>query len=310
MAHKESDNPLVAEHEAMDEAEWINSHTVDEANPHETEALSFERGADADAVESAESAAIHTDTESALEASGDLESEEITKTAAPVAEKSSKKGADAKVVKSKVVKKAVKQRSQRYLASAKLVDVRRNYPLKDALELLKVTHTTKFDGAVEVHIRLVAKRGKDSGERFRVIVTLPHGTGKEPKIGVLDEQMIADIKQKGNTDFDILLASPALMPKVAQIAKILGPKGKMPNPKTGTVTDDPEAAKRAIISGRVEVRADEHHNLHQMIGRVSWPFEKLAVNYQALLAALPLPRLQRVTLAATMGPGIGVDLKK
>ena len=310
MSHNDSpvDNVLVAEHEAMDEAEAVTAHTVDEANPHETEALSIERGADADAVEPAEEAAIHTDTESALEASGDLLSED-TAPEMPDA-KITKKAKKAETKPAAPLRAKSRTRSQRYLTAVKELDLRHRHAPKEALELVQKSSLTKFDGAVEVHARFLPKKGKDSGERFRVVVMLPHGSGKEPKIGVLDEALIQKIKEKGDTEFDILLASPALMPKVASIAKVLGPKGKMPNPKTGTVTDDHETAKKAILSGRVEVRVDAQSNLHQIIGRVSWPLEKLLENYQVLLAALPLPRLQRVTLSATMGPGIEVDLKK
>jgi large subunit ribosomal protein L1 len=316
MVHKDSniDNPLVAEHDAMDEAEAVTTHTVDEANPHETDSLAFERGADADQVESAEASAMHTDTVAAMEASGDLAEEtsedDIGTPAVALAAQSEMK--IAKKSAAPAAKAAVKKqaRSTRYLRVTAGLDFRHRYAPKEAIELVQKTSLSKFDGAVEVHARFLPKKGKDSGERFRMVVMLPHGTGKEPKIGVLDEALIQKIKEKGDTEFDILLASPSLMPKVAQVAKVLGPKGKMPNPKTGTVTDDPEATKKAILSGRVEVRADADWNLHQTIGRVSWPLEKLLENYQTLLAVLPLPRLQRVTLAATMGPGIEVDLKK
>lgn len=307
------DDALTAEHDAMDEAEAVNPHQVDEADTEESELLQIERGADADQAMPAEAAAVHTDTEAAAEASGDVasDSDEINSPMPPVEAGRRPARVSKTTAKGSTPAKVQKTRhSQRYQEKIGRVDARRAYSAREALELAKETSLTRFDGAMEVHLRLSRKKGKDSGERFRTIVTLPHGSGKEPRIGVLDDELIAKIKQKGDTDFDILLAPPSLMPKVAQIAKILGPKGKMPNPKTGTVTDDSEAATRAILSGRVELRADAGHNLHQIIGRVSWPAEKLLENYQALLAVMPGARLQRVTVAATMGPGVWVDLNK
>lgn len=301
---RNSDNPLDAEAAAVAEAESVNVAAPDEADNDDTEAAEFARGVDADQAEPAEAAAIHTDTEAAKEASGDL---------AVAPEKPAKKAqADNKPAKAQAAAaraSKAKTRSKRYQEAAGKVDTKRRHKVTDALELAAQTAYGKFDGSIDVHIRLLVKKGKaDSGERFRMVVVLPHGTGKEQSVGVLDEAMIDKIKQKGDTEYDILLATPAMMPKVAQIAKILGPKGKMPNPKTGTVADDLEAAKRAILSGRIELRADAQNILHQSIGRSSWPAEKLVENFRALMAVVPAHRLQKVTVAATMGPGIEVDL--
>ncbi|MBI4175339.1 50S ribosomal protein L1 [Candidatus Berkelbacteria bacterium] len=323
--HKDSniDNPLTAEHDAMDEAEAVNPHQLDEADTEDATLLSIEKGAEANDVLPAEVAAIHTDTEAAHEASGMLEevisnkskvTSKVTSQKVPARNathnvaggKPNSDTADKKSVRAPVKPKL---RSGRYQEHVAKVDARRAYPLTEAVDLAKQTAYGKFDASLDIHVRLSPPRGKkDAGERFRTVVVLPHGTGKEPKIGVLDEALIEQIKQRGDTDFDILLASPALMPKVAQIAKILGPKGKMPNPKIGTVTDQSDEAKRAILSGRIEMRADAQHILHQAIGRVSWPTEKLVQNLEALFASLPRHRLQTGTLAATMGPGIRINL--
>lgn len=276
----------------------------------------MEQGTDTDEVTPAEVAAIHTDTETASIASGDGVEDDSNDDSAELSALTVVKKPKGK---EKVEKKATKtlakarphRRSANYLVAAKQVDSSRVYEAKEALRLAQETSYSKFDGAVEIHCRLRLKRGKaDAGDRFRMMIALPHGTGRESKIGVLDEALIELIKQKGDTEFDILLASPSLMPKVAQIAKILGPKGKMPNPKTGTVTDDPELARQAILSGRIELKADGQGNLHQTIGRVSWSPTKLLENYQTLVAGLPSHRLQQIVVSATMGPGILVAYEK
>ena len=294
---------LVAEQAAVKQSEG-ELEFPDDTQDDPANEISIEQGADVDQVEPAELAAIHTDNESAAEASGEDFSDATTDET--LAEAKSEK----KLKKSVASKSKKKVRSQRYLEAAALVDLRRRYSIDDALELVKKSAYAKFDAAVELHIKLVVKKGKtDPNNHFRLTVTLPHGTGKEPKIGVLDEALIEVIKQKGDTEFDILLASPSLMPKVAQIAKILGPKGKMPNHKTGTVTDDPEAAKQAILSGRIELRADAQNIIHQMIGRTSWESQKLIENFQTLKASLPMHRLQSISIAATMGPGIQLEIR-
>lgn len=291
MAKKKSasTNPIVEELEAMSEAEAIDVADPDTAQPDEPIAAGIEQGADADEVVPAELTMLHTDTVSAQEASG-----EVALRKAP-----------------RVSKK--KKRSARYLAAQKEagIDPNRNYPIDDAIEKARLGSYAKFDAALEVHISLSPPRGKKgSGDAFRTVIQLPHGTGKEPKIAILDETLIEKIKKDNKTEFEILIATPALMPKVAQIAKILGPQGKMPNPKTGTVVDDPETAKKAILSGRVELREDANHNLHQAIGRVAWDPSKLRENFDTILASLPQSRIAHVTLAATMGLGVRVRLEK
>lgn len=297
MSHKDTniDDQLVAEHDAMEESEATSAHNVDEADTEDAELLAMEAGSGTAIVEPAEMAAIHTDTESAHEASGD------TVPAASIEKKTAKVKA--------ATDKSKAARSQRYQELATKVDRNRNYNPEQAFNLVRETAVGKFDQVIELHFCLKAPKGKKGeSDRYRAIVSLPHGSGKQLNIGVLDEAMIDAIAKKGDTEFDILLASPSLMPKVAKIAKILGPKNKMPNPKTGTVTDDPEAAKAAIGSGRIEIRADAAHNLHQAIGRASWSAEKLLENYRALRAVLPQHRLLRAYVCATFGPGISIDL--
>lgn len=308
MTHRDSniDDQIKAEHDAMDEAEAVSPHAVDEAEIADSELLGFEAGSDTGQTTPAELAAIHTDTESVHEAEGIDEAISDQPIANPEKMIAKTKPTHKPVVRAKA---SVAPRSQRYLAVSRKFDRNRNYPPADALALVKETGAGRFDTAVELHIRLLLPKSKKAAaERYRSVVILPHGTGKEPKIGILDDALIEKIAKAGDTEFDTLLATPAMMPKVAKIAKILGPKGKMPNPKTGTVSDDLESAKKAIASGRVELRADAQGIIHQMIGRVSWPIEKLTENYQALLSTLPVHRLQRVSVCATFGPGILIAL--
>lgn len=292
MAKKKSGstNPIVEELEAMAEAETVDVDNLDLAQPDEAEAMEIEKGADADEVTPAELAMLHTDTVVAKEASGEA----------------------ALRPKFRSPKKKT-QRSSRYLEVQKSagIDPNRAYPIDEAIERARAGSYAKFDAALELHVHLAPPRGKKgSGDQFRTTIQLPHGTGKDPKIAILDEALIEKIKKDNKTEFDILIATPALMPKVAQIAKTLGPQGKMPNPKTGTVADDPETAKAAILSGRVELREDASHNLHQCLGRISWESQKLRDNLDTVLASLPQSRIHRVTLSATMGLGVKVRLDK
>ena len=142
------------------------------------------------------------------------------------------------------------------------------------------------------------------------MLALPHGTGKKQNVVILDEKRIDEIAKTGKVDFDVAIATPAMMPNIAKIARILGPKGKMPNPKVGTVTDEPEKVKREMEQRSVELRADTLGNVHQVIGKVDWPTEKMAENAEAVLNKLPKNQIASITFAATMGPGVPANLPK
>lgn len=189
--------------------------------------------------------------------------------------------------------------------AAAQVDRDKAYALAEALELVKKTAYTKFDGSVDVHVRL--NPAKKTDEIVRGTVTLPHGTGRERRVIIITDEMIEKI-EKGWTDFDVAVATPDMMPKLAKLAKILGPKGLMPNPKSGTVTADPAKAAEELKGGRVEFKADSLANIHQAIGKVSWDVEKLSENFTAFVGALPKNRIKSVSLAPTMGPGVKVSL--
>ncbi|MDZ7586969.1 MAG: hypothetical protein U0946_04385, partial [Patescibacteria group bacterium] len=210
-------------------------------------------------------------------------------------------------VRTKIKVGKAKVRSKKYKGSLKLIDHHKIYDIREGIELVKKTSMTKFDGNVEVHIRILSKTGK--GENVRGTLKYPHPTGKKINVIILDEKVIGEIEKTKKTDFDIALATPAMMSKVAKLAKILGPKGKMPNPKSGTVTEDPEKTKKELVGGLLEYKTDNYGIVHQVIGKVSAEPEVIEENYQALLAVLPKEKIATVNMCATMGPGIKVLTK-
>ena len=292
MSKKTPKNIIEEEKDASLEAEAMVSES-DEATQAEInldenaeEALTAETGADAEQATPAELAAVSEDTETAKELN------EKAKTAKKVVVKAAPK----------------KTRSAKYQKHVEMVEKGTYYKLEEALELVRKLSISKYDGSVELHIRLNAKRAKGSTESSRGLFHLPHGSGKEKKVVILTEDKIEEISKTKKIDFDIALASPELMPKVARIAKILGPKGKMPDPKSGTVTADPEKTIAEINSGKVEYRIDSTNNVHQIIGKVSWSTEKLAENAKAALTSLPKARIAGVFLTASVAPSVPVDL--
>ena len=211
-----------------------------------------------------------------------------------------------KVAEKPKIKKTVKKarpKSKIYLRSKKQVE-KKPYVLAEAISLVKKTSYAKFDATIELHINTKSKKGQDF---LRGLVTLPAGSPKQKKIAVADEPLIEKIKT-GKIDFDILISTPEFMPKLAQIAKILGPKGMMPNPKSGTVTDDVEKVKEELSSGKIEYKTDPLGNIHIGIGKVSWDEKKLMSNISAVLQVIPQNRLNKVYLCATMGPSIQITL--
>ena len=218
-------------------------------------------------------------------------------------------------------------------AANKKVDATTIYSLKDAMALVKVVNTAKFDASVDLHIRLgVDPRKADQG--IRGTTTLPHGTGKTKKVLVLCtpdkeaealeagadfvglDEMIAKV-QAGWTDVDVVIAMPQTMAKVGRIGRILGPRGLMPNPKTGTVTMDVAAAVKDVKGGKISFRVDKFGIIHSSIGRVSFDADKLAGNANELLTTLAKMKpsstkgtyMRSITVASTMSPGIKVDAK-
>lgn len=198
-----------------------------------------------------------------------------------------------------------KIRSKKYQAAYALIDQKKKYEILESLELVKKTSYTSFDGNTEVHIRLLGKLGKP--EQARGLIKYPHSTGKKTTIVILDEKIINEIIKSNKINADIYIATPEIMPLVAKLAKILGPKGKMPNPKAGTITNDPEKTKKDLESGQIEYKTDSYGIIHQIIGKVSGKSEELSDNLKTLLDVLPSDKIVSINLCATMGPGIKVQ---
>ena len=224
------------------------------------------------------------------------------------------------------------KRGKIYKESAKLVDRTAVYEVKEALGLAVQTAKAKFDETVEVHIKLGVD-GRHADQQVRGAIVLPHGTGKTKKVLVFAkgpkaaeaeaagaefvgaEELATKIQTENWFDFDVVVATPDMMGVVGRLGKILGPKGLMPNPKSGTVTMDVERALQEIKAGKVEYRLDKTNIIHTPIGKVSFGPEKLADNFNALLEAVVKAKpaaakgqyLKSVTVASTMGPGVKVN---
>lgn len=198
-------------------------------------------------------------------------------------------------------------RSKRYKAFASQYDRAKLYPLTEALALTKKLATTRFDATVEAHLNLNRELlGKDK-TTLSGSVTLPSGTGKKRVVKIASEALIEAIG-KGIIDFDVLVAHPSLMPKLAKVARILGPKGLMPNPKNGTVTPDPEKRAKELEGGEIQWKTEtEQPLIHQAVGKVSFTEKQLEENIKTLLNSVGVAKVVKLTLSSSMGPGIKVD---
>lgn len=201
----------------------------------------------------------------------------------------------------KAKKVKVHQRGKAYKAAAMKVDPKKVYPISEAVKLLREVSLTKFDPSVEIHLNT-----KEKG--LRGTVAYPHGTGKEIRVAIAEESMIADI-EAGKINFDVLIAHPSLMPKLAKVARILGPKGLMPNPKNGTISPDPEKVAAKFKKGEVQWKTEaEFPIVHQLIGKLSFKDKQLEENYDALVKAIGDAKITNATLKSTMSPGIKVQI--
>ncbi len=213
------------------------------------------------------------------------------------------------------------------------VDKTKQYTLRDASALVKEVNTTKFDASVDLHIRLGVDP-KKADQAIRGTVTLPHGTGKTKRVLVLcgpdaeaaaksagaDYVGLDEFVQKiegGWTDVDVIIATPAVMPRIGRLGKILGPRNLMPNPKTGTVTNDVAGAVNEVKGGKIAFKVDKAGIIHASVGRVSFTPERLTENSQefinAIIRAKPSTSkgtyLRGLTMASSMSPGISIDPK-
>lgn len=222
--------------------------------------------------------------------------------------------------------------SKRFEEAKKLVDKSKIYSIEEAIALVKKTATAKYDEAIELHIRLGIDPSK-SDQQVRGTIALPHGVGKSKRVAAFveaakedeakqagadiigGEELIEKIGQKGQIDFDVAVATPSMMPKLAKLAKLLGPRGLMPNPKTDTV--GPNVAKMVSEqkAGKQSFKNDATGNIHQIFGRASFAEEQLKENLKALLDAIKRLKpsaakgiyLKSVTITSTVGPGIKVE---
>ena len=227
----------------------------------------------------------------------------------------------------------MKKKSKRYTEALSKLEKGKLYSLEEAVKLVKETSISKFDGTVEIAVRLNLDTKKND-QQLRGAIVLPHGTGKAKKVLVLakgdqakaaleagadfvgDMDMITKIEKENWFEFDVIIATPEMMPLLGKLGKVLGPKGLMPNPKTGTVTVDTKKAVEDVKKGRVEYRTDSYANVHALVGKVSFEEEKLADNIKAFMDVIIKSKpqaakgvyLKGVSIASTMGPGIKVDL--
>lgn len=201
----------------------------------------------------------------------------------------------------------VRVRGKQYIEKASLVEKNKLYPLSDAVTLIKKTSFTKFDATVELHVNLNTQALGEKKD-MRGSVSFPHGTGKQVRVVVADDNVIADVVA-GNINFDILVAQPSMMPKLAKVARILGPKGLMPNPKNGTVTEDTEKRVKELSHGQVNFKTEPDQPLiHLIVGKVSFEENKLEENVAAALKAIGTGKIARATVSSTMGPGVKIAL--
>jgi len=188
-------------------------------------------------------------------------------------------------------------RSQKYQGLVVNVDKTKTYAVSEALGLLAKLQRGKFDETVELHLNTIS--AGISGN-----VTLPNGTGKKTKVAIADDALIAEV-EKGIISFDILVATPSMMPKLAKVAKVLGPKGLMPNPKNGTITEKPEEVAKKYEGGQVNFKTETKTPIiHLTVGKMSFGPEKLTQNIEALITAVKKSNILNATLKSTMSPGI------
>lgn len=226
----------------------------------------------------------------------------------------------------------MKKFSKKYVEASNKLEKNKEYSLEEAIKLVKETSITKFDGSVDFAIKLNVDP-KKADQQLRGSLVLPHGTGKTKRILVIakgaqaeearkagadyvgDVDMIEKIQKENWFDYDVIVATPDMMPQLGKIGKILGPKGLMPNPKTNTVTPTPAKAVLDIQKGMVEFRTDSYGNIHGIIGKTSFDDAKLKENMEYVVstisklkpAAVKGKFIQTISLSATMGPGVRVD---
>lgn len=219
--------------------------------------------------------------------------------------------------------------SKRMTEALSNVDKNKSYTLEEALTLIKQIAKAKFDESIEAHVRLGIDPAKGE-QQVRATVVLPHGSGKTKKVAVFTDnekegqesgadlfggkELIEKIKNTGVIDFDVAVATPEIMKDLSVIAKVLGPKGLMPSPKTETVSKNIKKTVEELKKGKITFKNDETCNVHQFVGKVSWDVKNITENYQAFMDALKKAKpsgvkgayIKQIVLCSTMGPGIKI----
>lgn len=199
--------------------------------------------------------------------------------------------------------KTAKVRGKKYQAAKKLIDVTKYYPLSEAVQLVKKTSISKFEGKVEAHVT-IADIG-NVGE-----INFPHLESTSKKVVILNDTILEEIKA-GQVNFDILIATPATMPKLLPLARVLGPKGLMPNPKNGTLTDKPEESVKKLSAAKTVVKTEKKAPIvHILVGKVSQPEAELEANVAELIKVIKANKIKKIALCATMGPCVKVEVLK
>ena len=226
------------------------------------------------------------------------------------------------------------KRGKRYQESAKLVDTSKSYEAQEALDVIEKMPKTKFDQTVELHVKLGVD-SKHADQQVRGTVVLPHGTGKTQRVLVFAkgdkakeaeeagadfvgaEELVPKIEKENWFEYDVIVATPDMMGVIGRLGKVLGPKGLMPNPKSGTVTMDVKKAVAEIKSGKVEYRLDKTNIIHLGFGKVSFGAEKLLENYNTIMEAIIKAKpaaakgqyIKSISISTTMGPGLYINQK-
>ena len=228
----------------------------------------------------------------------------------------------------------MRKKGKKYVQALELIEKGKAYTKEEAIELVKKTSTSKFDGSVEVAINLNLDT-KKTDQQLRGAIVLPNGTGKTKRVLVLtknaeqakaakeagadfvgEADLVDKIQKENWLDFDVIIATPEMMPLLGKLGKVLGPRGLMPNPKTGTVTTDVTKAIDDVKKGRIEYRTDSYGNVHAIIGKVSFDAKKLVENLQAFVTVIVKSKpqtakgtyIKNISVSSTMGPGVKVDV--
>ncbi|MFA6185410.1 MAG: hypothetical protein WCT51_01290 [Candidatus Shapirobacteria bacterium] len=199
--------------------------------------------------------------------------------------------------------KVAKKRSKKYLTAKAKVDINKYYALAEAIKLVKATSLSKFEGKIEAHVTIF-----DIGNIGEI--NFPHLETASKKVVILNDTILAEIKD-GKINFDILIATPATMPKLLPLARTLGPKGLMPNPKNGTLTDKPEESLKKLSVAKTTLKTEKKAPvLHTIVGKISQKDEEIIANVQELIKVLKINKIKKFSLCATMGPSVKILIEK